>query len=94
MVWTSGKSEGNLAPSCRVQLRGKDHQQDSGWMIVKEWTGHSSNEMWRQPDDCVAWRRRGSRGAPNGLNSLGFKIVVLSAIKNWLSFKCVQFSFN
>ena len=23
---------------------------------VKEWTGMSSTEMWKEPDDCVAWR--------------------------------------
>ena len=29
------------------------------WMDdVKEWTGLSHNEMWREPVDCQAWRKR------------------------------------
>ena len=55
------------------KLSGKRHlegQQNSGWMIVKEWTGLSSNEMWREPEDRVAWRKFVSRVAINGLNSL------------------------
>ena len=31
---------------------------------VDEWTGLSSNEMWREPEYCVAWRKRVSRVAP------------------------------
>ena len=37
---------------------------------VKEWIRLSSNEMWREPEDCVAWRKLVSRVAPNGLDSL------------------------
>ena len=25
--------------------------------LEKEWTGLSLNEMWREPEDCVAWRK-------------------------------------
>ena len=29
------------------------------WMDnIKEWIGPSSNEMWREPDNCVAWWKR------------------------------------
>ena len=31
---------------------------------VKEWTGLSSNKMWREPEDCVAWIKRVSHIAP------------------------------
>ena len=34
---------------------------------VKEWTGLSSNGMWKGPEDRVAWRKRVSRVATNGL---------------------------
>ena len=37
---------------------------------VKEWTGLSLDETWREPEDRVAWRNRDSRVAPNGLSSL------------------------
>ena len=29
--------------------------------LEKEWTGLSWNEMWREPEDHVAWRKRVSR---------------------------------
>ena len=35
---------------------------------VKEWTGLSSNDIWREPEDLVAWRNRVNQ-FPNGLNS-------------------------
>ena len=27
--------------------------------LEKEWTGLRSNEMWREPEDRVAWRKNG-----------------------------------
>ena len=31
---------------------------------VKEWTGLRLNEMWRKPEDCVAWRKHVSLVTP------------------------------
>ena len=36
---------------------------------VKEWTRLSWSEMWREPKDCVAWRKRVSCVASNELSS-------------------------
>ena len=40
---------------------------------AKEWTMLSLNEMWREPEDRVAWGKHVSRVVPNGL-SMRFKI--------------------
>ena len=40
-----------------------------GWLTrqllddIKEWTGLSFNEMWREPEDSVAWRKYDSHFA-------------------------------
>ena len=53
-------------PSCRVKLRG---QRSRGrpvrqWLDdVKEWTGLSSNEIWRKPEERVARRKHVSQVA-------------------------------
>ena len=42
-----------------VKWRGQDHkegQQDSGWKM-KEQTGLSQNEMWREGENCEVWRK-------------------------------------
>ena len=46
-------------PSCRVQLRGKIKRKACRWLDkVKERTGLSSNEMWREhAEDRVASRQ-------------------------------------
>ena len=47
-------------PSCRVKLRGKRSRGRPAryWLDdVKEWTELSPNEMWREPDDRVSWRK-------------------------------------
>ena len=36
---------------------------------VKQRTGLSSNEMWREKEERVAWRKRVGHDAPKGLNS-------------------------
>ena len=46
----------------QAEIEVNDHeegQQDS----VKEWTVLSLNEMWREPEDRVAWRKWVSRDA-------------------------------
>ena len=52
-------------PSCRVQFSGKIKRKAFRWLDdVKEWTGLSSNEMWREhAEDRVAWRQHVSRVA-------------------------------
>ena len=44
-------------PSCRVQFRGKIKRKPCRWLDdVKEWTGLSSNEMWREhAEDREVW---------------------------------------
>ena len=59
MVWTRGESEGKT-PSCWV--KGKDHKEGHAarqWLDdVKEWTGLRLNEMCREPEDHMDWRKR------------------------------------
>ena len=52
-------------PSCRVQFRGKIKRKACRSLDdVEEWTGLSSNEMWREhAEDREAWRQRVSRVA-------------------------------
>ena len=39
------------------RLRGRPARQ---WLDdVKEWTGLSLHEMWKEPEDRVAWRKNG-----------------------------------
>ena len=46
---------------------------------VKEWRGLSSNEMWREPEDCVAWRK--SVVLPiNGLNNLSHERCIVATV--------------
>ena len=60
MVWTCGRGKGTLANTILQgnaegeRSRGRPARQ---WLDdVKEWTGLSSNEMWRERKDRVAWR--------------------------------------
>ena len=54
-------------PTCKVgklNLTGKndeEDQQDSGWTMLKDWAGLSSNAMWGEPEDRVTWRKHVSQ---------------------------------
>ena len=37
---------------------------------VKEWTGLSLKDVWREPEDRIVWRNHVSRVASNGWNSI------------------------
>ena len=55
----------------RVEGKGSRDRLARQWLYdVKEWTGLSLNNMRREPENHVAWRKRASLVAPNGLNSL------------------------
>ena len=40
---------------------------------IKGWTGLSSHDMWKEPENRVAWRKCVNLVAPNGLNRLEVK---------------------
>ena len=73
-----------------IKSRGRRVRQ---WLKdVKEWTGLSLNEMWREPLDRVARRKRVSGVVPNGLNSLLeslFKIQCAQAQCRYIGLTCV-----
>ena len=48
---------------------------------VKEWTGLSLNDIWREPEDSVARGKRANRVAPNVLHSL-WESRFLETLKN------------
>ena len=52
-------------PYCSAQFRGKIKMTTRRWLEdVKEWTGLSSNEMWREhAENREAWRQHVSRVA-------------------------------
>ena len=50
----------NTSLQCKVDGKRshKEYQQDLQWLgDVKEWTRLSSNAMWKEPEDRVAWKK-------------------------------------
>ena len=43
----------------RAELKGDVEEARGPCGLEKEWTGLSLNEMWRKPEDRVAWRKNG-----------------------------------
>ena len=85
------KAKGTLASTI---LRGKVEGKRSGesparrWLDdVKEWTELKLNEMWREPEDHVAWRKHVSRVALTDLIVYGiqdsFDLKLINTL--WLS---------
>ena len=70
----AGRAKGTMANNIlkgKVEMKRSRGRPARQWLEdVQEWTGLSLNEMWREPEDRVAWRKRVNCVDSNGLNSL------------------------
>ena len=65
MVWICSESERSLANTILQGIVDGERSRARQWLDdVKEWTGLSSNETLREPEDHGAWRKHVGRVAP------------------------------